>query len=113
MKDVSQLYKALADETRLRILNLLLQGELCICELMEILDMTQSKVSRHMAYLRHSGIVNDRREAVWVYYSLAEPKTKVHKCQLKCIQDCFDEYEILKKDLEKLKKIKAKKACVS
>ena len=113
MKDVSQLYRALADETRLRIVNLLLEGELCICELTEILKMTQSKVSRHMAYLRHSGIVNDRREAVWVYYSLAEPKNKVHRCQLKCIQNCFDAYPILKKDLKKLKEIKAKKACVS
>lgn len=113
MKEVTQLFKAFADETRLRIIHLLLHGELCICDLMEILEMSQSKISRHMAYLKHSEIVNDRREAVWVYYSLAKPKNRVHQCQLKCLRNCFDEYEILKKDLERLKELKVKKTCAS
>lgn len=55
MKEIARLYKAFSDETRLRILHLLLKGEFCICDLMEVLELPQSKVSRHMAYLRNAG----------------------------------------------------------
>lgn len=71
MKQFSRIYKALADETRLRILVLLLeQGELCICDLMNALDMPQSTVSRHVAYMKNTGWLNDRRGGVWMYYSI-------------------------------------------
>lgn len=72
MKPVAQLFKALSDETRLRILALLAAGELCVCDLMAILDLPQSTVSRHLAYLRNSGLVADRREGVWMYYRLTD-----------------------------------------
>lgn len=72
MKSMTQLFKALSDETRLRILALLHAGELCVCDLMAILDLPQSTVSRHLAYLRHSGLVADRRDGVWMYYRLAQ-----------------------------------------
>lgn len=71
MKSAAQLFKALSDETRLRILALLTGGELCVCDLMAILELPQSTVSRHLAYLRNSGLVVDRREGVWMYYCLA------------------------------------------
>lgn len=112
MKEVGQLFKAFSDESRIRIINLLLQGELCICNLMKILKMSQSKVSRHMAYLKHSGIVSDRREGVWVHYSLVEPKRRVHQCLLECLKSCFGEYEVLNHDLEKLKELELEKSCV-
>lgn len=70
MKSTAQTFKALSDETRLRILALLAWGELCVCDLMAILDLPQSTVSRHLAYLRNSGLVTDRREGVWMYYCL-------------------------------------------
>jgi ArsR family transcriptional regulator len=71
MKSIARIYKALADETRLRILLLLLEnGELCICDLMNSLDMPQSTVSRHVAYMRNAGWLNDRRGGVWMYYSI-------------------------------------------
>lgn len=71
MKQFSRIYKALADETRLRILILLLEhGELCICDLMNALDMPQSTVSRHVAYMKNTGWLNDRRGGVWMYYSI-------------------------------------------
>jgi ArsR family transcriptional regulator len=112
MKDVVGLFKSLSDETRLRILRLLLEGELCICDLMEVLDLPQSRVSRHMAYLKHSGLVNDRREGIWIYYSLKEPKSKVHEYQMRCIRDCFEGHEVFTKDLQRLKsRLKAKRAC--
>jgi len=72
MKREAQLLKALADETRLRILQLLAGGELCVCELMAVLDLPQSTVSRHLSYLKNSDWLQDRREGVWMYYRINE-----------------------------------------
>jgi ArsR family transcriptional regulator len=74
----AELFKALADETRLRILNLLARGELCVCDIMSVLDIGQSKTSRHLAYLRNVGLVDDRRDGAWMYYSLAAPNGATH-----------------------------------
>lgn len=69
MKATAQIFKALSDETRLRILNLLLKGEeLCVCDIMAALDLPQSTVSRHLAHLRNAGLVDDRRQGVWMHY---------------------------------------------
>ena len=72
MKKITQKFKALSDETRLRILALLSSGEMCVCDLMAILDLPQSTVSRHLAYLRNAGWVEDRRQGVWMYYRLCD-----------------------------------------
>ncbi len=71
MNQAAQIFKALSDETRLRIMGLLLEGELCVCDLMAILELPQSTVSRHLAYLRNAGLVSDRRQGVWMNYRLA------------------------------------------
>jgi ArsR family transcriptional regulator len=68
MERLAQFFKALSDETRLRIMMLLTQGELCVCDLMFVLDEPQSKVSRHLAYLKHSGLTNSKRAGVWMHY---------------------------------------------
>jgi len=69
MKELADLCKALSDETRLAMLALLLRhGELCVCDLVAVLGITQSKASRHLRYLLHAGLVRDRRAGVWVYY---------------------------------------------
>ena len=86
MLQITQLFRALADETRLRILNLLQQRELCVCQIVEVLELGQSKVSRHLAYLRNAGLVNDRRDATWMYYSLAEPRGPLHEQILECVK---------------------------
>lgn len=78
MKDEAQIFKALADETRLRILALLSRGELCVCDLMAVLKLPQSTVSRHLAYLRNAGWLHDRREGVWMYYRLAGRSESLH-----------------------------------
>lgn len=71
-----KIYKALADETRLRILALLFaEGELCVCDIFAALALPQSTVSRHLAYLRKAGLVNDRRCGLWIYYSLRDSGT--------------------------------------
>jgi ArsR family transcriptional regulator len=66
------LFHTLGDATRLRILGLLLTGEVCVCHIHESLRISQPKASRHLAYLRRSGLVDTRREGQWVYYRLAE-----------------------------------------
>ena len=66
-------FKALADATRLRILNLLLHGELCVCDIQHVLEATQPNVSRHLAYLKNAGLVRDRRDGYRIFYRLADP----------------------------------------
>jgi len=63
-------FKALSDESRLRIINLLMQRELCVCEIEKILDMSQSNVSRHLNKLKNAGIVLSKKQSQWAYYSL-------------------------------------------
>lgn len=71
MRTVSEFFSALADETRLQVVWLLMnRRELCVCDIMAILDITQSKASRHLATLRHAGLVVDRRDGTWAHYSL-------------------------------------------
>jgi ArsR family transcriptional regulator len=66
------LFRALADATRLRILGLLVRGEVCVCDIHDSLKVPQPKASRHLAYLRRAGLVRTRREGLWVHYRLAE-----------------------------------------
>jgi ArsR family transcriptional regulator len=68
------LFRALADPTRLRLLNLIADREICVCYLVEILGMSQPKISRHLAYLRRAGIVSARRAGKWMHYRLMIPK---------------------------------------
>lgn len=68
------LFRALADSTRLRLLNLIADREICVCYFVEILRISQPKVSRHLAYLRQAGIVASRREGKWMHYRLIPPK---------------------------------------
>lgn len=74
MKQMARLFKSLSEEVRIRILLLLHEhGELCICDLMAALELPQSTVSRHVAYLKNAGWLDDRRGGIWMYYSLVNP----------------------------------------
>jgi ArsR family transcriptional regulator len=79
MKTTARMFKALSDETRIRILCLLLEGELCVCEIMSVLQLPQSTVSRHLTYLKNTGWVDDRRSGVWMYYSIADSSNELRK----------------------------------
>lgn len=68
--DIVNVLKALSDETRLRILNVLYEKELCVCDIKESLDILQTKASRHLSYLKKAGLITSRKKAQWVYYSL-------------------------------------------
>jgi ArsR family transcriptional regulator len=100
-----QIDQCLCDLTRLRILNLLTQGELCVCHLQEILGERQVKVSKHLAYLRKHGLVEARKEANWMVYSLPVKRSKELSANLACLQDCVREDEFMQRDLEKRKKL--------
>src|SRR5215218_10645826 len=77
LTEMETLFKALADATRLRILGLLLTGEVCVCDIHESLRIPQPKASRHLAYLRRAGLVDTRREGLWVHYRLAKRPNRV------------------------------------
>ncbi len=71
--NIELLFKALADRTRLRLINLIGNEELCVCFLVEVLKTNQPKISRHLAYLRRAGVVSARRDGKWMHYRLVEP----------------------------------------
>src|ERR1700693_5348457 len=77
------LFRALADPTRLRLLNLLADREICVCYFVEILGISQPKISRHLAYLRRAGIVAARRQGRWMHYRLVKPQDTVGSAILK------------------------------
>ncbi|NLL37568.1 MAG: metalloregulator ArsR/SmtB family transcription factor [Fretibacterium sp.] len=79
----SGLFKILGDETRLRILNLLFERELCVCDVMRVLDFTQSRASRHLLALKRAGLASDRKEAQWTHYSLVPGELEAFLSALK------------------------------
>jgi ArsR family transcriptional regulator len=102
LDDSIELFKAFADPVRLRLLNLLAEGEVCVCHLHEALELPQSTVSRHLAYLRKRGLVAGRRKGQWVHYRLAKPASELHRTLVGCVGACFKESDTLKQDRQKL-----------
>ena len=87
MRDVAQFFKVLSDEARLQILWLLFNHEeLCVCDIMEALGITQSKASRHLATLRHAELVSDRRDGAWSHYSVRTPESDLEREQLEFLR---------------------------
>jgi len=101
-----QLFKAFADETRLRILNLLAHGELCVCEIEQALEIGQSKASRHLAYLRNAGLVTDRREGPWMYYAVADPDGLAHRFVVEWLAQANSEIPQAAADLKALERLR-------
>jgi ArsR family transcriptional regulator len=87
--DLDLLFRGFADPTRIRILNLLVAGELCVCDLVELLDLPQSTVSRHLRYLHRAGLVEVARDWKFAHYRLAKPELAVHHTLLGCVRTCF------------------------
>ena len=99
-----ELFKAVADPVRLRLLNLLSVGEVCVCHLYGALDLPQSTVSRHLAYLRKRGLVVGRKEGLWVHYRLAKPAGDIHRGLMGCLEACSKEIEALTQDRQRLER---------
>jgi ArsR family transcriptional regulator len=111
MKSLEQYFKALADTNRLRILNLLLHGELCVCDIQHVLEATQPNVSRHLSYLKNSGLVLDRRDGYRVFYRLAEPKDSTKRRLFEFLRDAYRNEEQMQIDRERLKEAIKEGAC--
>ena len=103
MGPIANIFKSLADETRLRLL-LLLQGraELCVCDLMHALEMPQSTVSRHLAYLKKNGWLDDRRGGVWMYYSLTKNLDPFLQAQSVLVVSSLADTPVCRTDKERL-----------
>jgi ArsR family transcriptional regulator len=99
---VDRMFRAFSDRTRLRILHLLRGGELCVCDLVRVLGLSQPKVSRHLAYLRKSKLVVARKQGLWMYYSLAPARSEFHQSLLNCLACCFKSVPELERDAERL-----------
>ncbi len=112
MDNVIKLYKALADENRLRIMNLLRRGELCVCKITEVLSMPQSRASRHLSYLKNAGLVRDRRDGLWIHYSLADSPSPLHEKILETLDHLSDESSLFVQDVKAFEK-KKDAACIS
>ena len=101
---VAGLFQALGDPTRLRILGLLLTGEVCVCHIHESLRIPQPKASRHLAYLRRSGLVDTRREGLWVYYRLIDLADPVVGTIRHAVTETLGHLESVRKDTTRLQK---------
>lgn len=101
--DLAKLFTALSDPTRLRLLNLMNGREVCVCYFVEILQQGQPKISRHLAYLRSSGLVTARREGKWMHYSLALPKDPKARAVLEQTLQSLQSDRTLQADSRKLK----------
>jgi len=101
-----QIYQCFCDETRLRILNLLGQGPLCVCHLQELLEQPQVRISKHLAYLKRQGMVAATRHQNWMVYSLPSVRSPELEANLGCLQDCAQTIPLFKADLRRLRKLK-------
>lgn len=98
-------FRALADPTRLRIINLIGDQEVCVCFFVEILKTNQPKVSRHLAYLRRAGIVAARREGIWVHYRISTPNDENAARVLKVVREWLAQDSDMQQDRTRLHRI--------
>ncbi len=105
-QQMAALLKACADQTRLRLLHLMArEGEVCVCHLVDVLGANQPKVSRHLAYLKRAGLVNDRKDGLWVHYRLTDALSEHARRVLDCLNSCCAEAEAMQSDITKLRQV--------
>jgi ArsR family transcriptional regulator len=104
LTEMEGLFKALADVTRLRILGLLLTGEVCVCDIHESLKIPQPKASRHLAYLRRSGLVETRREGLWIHYRMGKLADPVLAAISDAVRHAITHIDTVHRDAERLQK---------
>jgi ArsR family transcriptional regulator len=113
--ELVRIYECLCDRTRLRILNLLLRGPLCVCHFQVVLGEPQVKISKHLNYLRRRGLVTACREGNWMIYALPEKTSRELRANLACLQDCAGEQMVFQRDLarwaQRAKKFAATSPC--
>jgi ArsR family transcriptional regulator, arsenate/arsenite/antimonite-responsive transcriptional repressor len=105
------MFRAFSDRTRLRILHILQAGELCVGDIVEILQAPQPRISRHLAYLRKAKLVLVRKSGLWSHYCLAPPKAPFHRKLLECLAKCFSEVPEIQADSARAAKIRKSGGC--
>jgi ArsR family transcriptional regulator len=96
------LFQALGDRTRVRLLNLMVDGEVCVCFFVEVLDEPQPKISRHLAYLRSAGLVSPRREGKWANYAITPPTNPTVRAAFEGVLAAFKDDRDLQRDRDAL-----------
>jgi len=105
MRDAVKAFKALSDETRLRILNLLLERECCVCEVMQALEISQTRASRNLSALYDAGFLKLRKDGLWSLYSIDEEGTKEYLSDvIAAVQKALEGNEVIELDRERLQK---------
>ena len=118
---VDLMFRAFSDRTRLRLLHMLRGaegagaggggGEICVCELVRVLELPPPKISRHLAYLRKAGLVQARKEGLWMHYRLAPATSEFHQSLLKCLACCFASVPELARDTRRLNRVDCTDGC--
>jgi ArsR family transcriptional regulator len=108
---LSRLFRALGDDTRLRVVALLAHGELCVCHVQSALKLTQPNASRQLGLLKTAGVVESRREGSWVYYRLARQLDDSCRRQLRSLTKDFSKQELLREDVARLLRSRGPEAC--
>ena len=111
VRPLSRLFKALGDETRVRIVALLTHGELCVCHIQDALNLSQPNASRMLGVLYNAGVVERRRAGNWVYFRLADGADEPCKQQLKALCRSFASVETLRQDVERLLATRGPDSC--
>lgn len=105
------IFKALGDETRLRILSLIIRKEVCVCEIEKVLNLTQSNASRHLSNLKRAGIIEARKSAQWVYFSMNENFIHKHSLLYNYLIENIKETKCYIKDYSKYEEFQSSNLC--
>jgi ArsR family transcriptional regulator len=111
--DLIEIYQCFCDATRLRIIHLLTNGPLCVCHFQDVLEVPQTKVSQHLAYLRKKKMVETTRHGQWIIYSLPAKPTVELEHNLKCLQDCAQTDKRFRADVKRLHAVRAESEWVA
>jgi ArsR family transcriptional regulator, arsenate/arsenite/antimonite-responsive transcriptional repressor len=108
---VDLMFRAFSDPIRLRILSLVQSGELCVCDLVEILRLPQPTISRHLSYLRRARLVRVRQERSWNFYDLAPARSAFHTKLLECLGTCFRDVPEMAGDAARARAVRKRGGC--
>ncbi len=102
MRDLIKAFKALSDETRIRILGIVLERECCVCEVMQALEISQTRASRNLRILQDAGFLKSRKEGLWCLYSIDQKAVSPHVIAM--LTDALEDNDVVALDRERLKK---------
>jgi ArsR family transcriptional regulator len=112
METISPIFQSLNDESRLRILSLLLsEGELCVCDLVAVLQLPQSTVSRQISLLKSAGWLKDRRDGIWIFYSISTGLSPIQQFILPVLHNFLPVTAVAKSDIERLHRLSSGNRC--